>query len=193
MAWASSWETSAFANPDEGRVNSRNQAFSPMQVALNPSLEPWKSLQPNFTRKDERRDGSIHTLSRVDRMFIILPVAELRDIRCHASTVGSSGVWSVPSDHITVRLAIQCSRVIRRWLTQHPLFVSAHGEIQQDVTNDEDPFVALNQFREVAFSASTKARQAILTNTPTTLRAKFLDACTALRAYRNGLNGTIRH
>ena len=49
---------------------------------------------------------------------------------------------------------------------------------------DENPFIALDQFNEVAFSASTKTRQAILTNTPTTLGAKLLVACTALRAHK---------
>ena len=57
---------------------------------------------------------------------------------------------------------------------------------------DVDPFFALDQFKDVAFRACTKARQAILTNTPTTLGAKLLVACSALRAYRNGLTATAQ-
>ena len=53
---------------------------------------------------------------------------------------------------------------------------------------DEDPSVALNQFKEVAFRANTKAR----TKTSTTLRDKLFVTCTALRAHRNGLTDTIR-
>ena len=39
-------------------------------------------------------------------------------------------------------------------------------------------FVALNKFKDAAIRACAKARQAILTNTPTTLGAKLLVACT---------------
>ena len=115
------------------------------------------------------------------------------------TVLGPVGDRSAPSDHIPVRYTIVCRRVkqqdhpvIRRWLAQHPLFVSALDEAHQDMIYDEDPSVALNQFKEVAFRASTKAWQAILTKTSTTLRDKLLVACTALRAYRNGLTYTIR-
>ena len=77
---------------------------------------------------------SIHTLSRTDRFFTNLPTAELRDFQCHFHTVETVGDKSIPSDH-AVRLVIQCPRnslsdhpVIRRLLTQHPLFVCALHE-----------------------------------------------------------------
>ena len=47
--------------------------------ALPPSLAPSRLPSPLFTRKDVRRDGSIHTLSRKDRIFVNLPMTELRD------------------------------------------------------------------------------------------------------------------
>ena len=84
---------------------------------------------------DGERDGSIHTLSRVDHVFINLPMAELRDFRCQNHSVRSIGDRSVPSDHIPVRLAIECASpkqqdhpVIQRWLAKHPSFVSAPDE-----------------------------------------------------------------
>ena len=43
-------------------------------------------------------------------MFINLPMAELRDLWCHCHTVGSMGEKSVPSDHIPVRLTMECTR-----------------------------------------------------------------------------------
>ena len=151
--------------------------------------------EPNFARKDERRDGTIHTLSRIDR----ISSAELRDFQCHAHSMGSVGDRSAPSDHIPVRFTIVCPRVkqqdhpvTQRWLAQHPLFITALDEEHRNKMYEENPFIALNQFKEVAFSASTKARKAMLTNTPTTQGAKLLVACTALRAYRNGLTNTIR-
>ena len=57
---------------------------------------------------------------------------------------------------------------------------------------DAKPFVALDQFKDVAFRARIKARQAIIRNTPTTSGAKLLVACTALRACRNGLTATAK-
>ena len=57
---------------------------------------------------------------------------------------------------------------------------------------DVDPFVALSQFKDAAFRACAKARQAKRTNAPTTKGAKLLVACTALRAYRNGLTATVK-
>ena len=109
-------------------------------------------------------------------------MAELRDFQCHSHTIGTIGDRSVPSDH----------PIIRRWLTQHPLFISALGVEHRNMVYDVDPFIALDQFTEVAFRACAKARQAILTNTPTTLGAKLLVACTALRAHRNGLTATVK-
>ena len=48
-------------------------------------------VQPYFTRKNEKRDGSIHTLSRINCVFINLPVAELSTFLCHSHTTVSSG------------------------------------------------------------------------------------------------------
>ena len=85
--------------------------------------------RPCCSRKDSRRDGSIHTLSRTDRIFTIFPMAELRDFQCQSHTVETVGDRSIPSDHVRVRLIIECPRneqsdhpVILRWLAKHPLF-----------------------------------------------------------------------
>ena len=47
---------------------------------------------------------------RIDRIFVNLPMAELRDFQCHSLTVGTIGDLSIPSDHISVRLVIECPR-----------------------------------------------------------------------------------
>ena len=124
------------------------------------------------------------SISRIDRISVNIPMAELRHFQYHARTIGSVGDRSVPGDHIPVRLAIECPRVkhqdhpvIQRWLAQHPLFVSALGEEDLNMMYDEDPFIAMNQVKEVAFRACSNAREAILTDTG----AKLLVACTALR------------
>ena len=49
----------------------------------------------------------------------------------------------------------------------------------------------LTSSRKLPFGHVPRPRQAIVTNTPTTLGAKLLVACTALRAYRKGLAATV--
>ena len=78
-----------FSNGDATRAAALLAAFSR-------SLE---IAQPFFIRKDVRRDGSIHTLSRIDRDLLNLPIAELRDFQRHSHTIGITGDKSVPSDH----------------------------------------------------------------------------------------------
>ena len=84
-------------DPAEGRLKSRDQTFSDGDASraaapprhLSPAL--LRFAQPFFTRRVVRRDGSIHTLSRIDRMFLNLPMSELRDFQCHSHTVGTIG------------------------------------------------------------------------------------------------------
>ena len=148
--------------------NSRNQTFSDGDTSRAAALlaavaRSFEIAQPFFTRKDVRREGSIHTLSRIDRVFVNLPMADLRDFQCHSHTIGTIGDRSVPSiDHTPVRLVIECSRsehmnhpVIRRWPTQHPLFICALDVEHRNKLYDVDPFIALDQFR-----ACAKGRQA---------------------------------
>ena len=106
-------------------------------------------------------------------MFVNLPLAELRDFQGHSYTIGTIGDGSVPSDRIPVWLAMECPRskqqdhsAIRRWPTQHPLFISTLDEEHRSMMNDVVPFIALDQFKDVVFPARVKARQAIIRNTP---------------------------
>ena len=112
-----------------------------------PSTRSVKIAQPFFTRKGVRRDGSIHTSSRIDDIFVRPPMADLRDFQCHSHIVGTIGDKSISSDHIPVQLVIECPRkqqldhpVIRRWLTQHPLFTIALEVEHRNMLYDVDPF-----------------------------------------------------
>ena len=92
-------------------------------------------------------------------------MAELRDFQCHSHTIETIGDKSAASDHIPVRLAIERPRrkqqdhpVIRRWLTQHPLFISALDEEHRNMMYDVDPFIALDQFKDVAVHVPRPSR-----------------------------------
>ena len=123
-------------DPAEGRLNSRTQTFNDGDASRAAALfaaflRSVEIAHPFFIREDVRRDGPIHTFTRIDRVFLHLPMAELRDFRCQTHTIGTIGDISVPSDHIPVWLVIECPckkqsdhPIIQRWLTQRPLFVS---------------------------------------------------------------------
>ena len=47
--------------------------------------------QPDYTRRDATALGVIRTLSRIDRIFINLLVAEARDFHCYSHVYCKSG------------------------------------------------------------------------------------------------------
>ena len=73
--------------PKEGRFNSSNQNFTDgdaVKAALFRSFVPHvlEIAQPDFTRKDSAADGTLHTLSRIDKAFINVPLAEAGNFHC---------------------------------------------------------------------------------------------------------------
>ena len=66
----------------------------------------WKKTQPSFTKK-ESQDGTLRILSRIERPFINISVAEGRDFRCHAHVTDDLGDRSLPSDHVAIRSDIE--------------------------------------------------------------------------------------
>ena len=48
-----------------------------------------------------------HTLSRIDRAFINVRMAEARNVRCHSHLSDNLGEPSTPSDHVAVRIVVQ--------------------------------------------------------------------------------------
>ena len=63
--------------------------------------------QPDYTRKDSTALGVKGTLSRIDRIFINLPMAEARDFHCNSHVFENLGKRTIPSDHAAVRLVVQ--------------------------------------------------------------------------------------
>ena len=74
-------------DPEEGRFNVWNQTFTdgdPGKTAVFHSFCPHvlEVAQSDYTRRDATALGVFRTLSRIDRIFINLPMAEARDFRC---------------------------------------------------------------------------------------------------------------
>ena len=109
--------------PEERRFNVWNQTFidgDTGKTALFHSFFPHvlEIAQPDDTRRDSSALGIIRTPSRIDRIFINLPLAEARDFHCYRHVFENLGNRSVPSDHA----AVQCKR-IPSWMSKHPVFV----------------------------------------------------------------------
>ena len=82
--------------PEEGRFNVWNQTFTDgdaEKVTIFRSFFPHvlEIAQPDFTRRDSTADGTIRTLSRIERAFVDLPMAEARDFHCCSHVFESLG------------------------------------------------------------------------------------------------------
>ena len=64
---------------------------------------------PNLITREETPQalGVIRNLSRIDRIFINLPMAEVRDFHCYSHVFENLVKENIPSDHAGVRLVIQ--------------------------------------------------------------------------------------
>ena len=123
-------------DPEGGRLNVWNQTFTdddPVKTAVFHSFFPHvlEIAQPDYTRRDSTVLGIIRTLSRIDRIFINLPMSEARDVHCSFHVFENLGNRTIPSDHAAVRLVIQKptnrvhrSKRIHSWMSKHPVFCS---------------------------------------------------------------------
>ena len=106
--------------------------------------------QSDFSRSDSAALGDIRTLSRIDRIFINLLVAEARDSHCSSHVDENFGEKTFLSDHAAVRLLIQKpthrlhqNKRVPSWMSKHPMFVSILQQLHDDHRFSLDPFCAL--------------------------------------------------
>ena len=77
--------------------------------------------------RDAAADGTIRTLSWIDRAFINVPMAEARDFRCHSHVTDNFGERPIPSDHVAIRIDFRkpqdhcgTSGQVPPWMSKHP-------------------------------------------------------------------------
>ena len=121
-------------DPEEGRFNVVNQTFTDGDTGKTASLHSnfpniLEIAQPDYTGTDSSASGIIRTLSRIDRIFVNVPMAEVRDLHCYSHVFENLGNRTTPNDHTAVRLVIQKpdnqGRQIKRtpgWMPKHPVF-----------------------------------------------------------------------
>ena len=189
--------------PEEGRFNVWNQTFTDGDAG---KAAPFRSFfphvreieQPDFTRKDSTADGTTRTLSRIDRAFINLLMAEARGFHCYSHVFENLGKRSIPSDHAAVRVVIQKpttrahqGRRIPSWMSKHLIFCSILKQVSDDHQYPEDPSVDLADDKVILEKARWQTVRELSRKTPDILDAKLLVASSALRAYRNRHLGTL--
>ena len=129
---------------EEGRFNVWNQTFTDGdrgKTTVFPSFFQYvlEVAQPDYTRRDATALGDIRTLSRFDRFFVNLPMAEARDYHCSSHVVENLGKRTIPSDHAAVRLVIQKpthrghqNQRIPSWMSKHLIFCSILQQLHDD-------------------------------------------------------------
>ena len=87
--------------------------------------------QPDYTGRDSCVIGIVHTLSRIDCIFIDLPLAETRDFHCYSHVFENLGKRSIPSDIAAARVVIRKHTIrghqgkrISSWMYKQPVFCS---------------------------------------------------------------------
>ena len=187
---------------EEGRFNVWNLSITdgdPAKTAVFHSFFPHvlEIDQSDYTRRDSAAVGNIRSLSRIDRIFINLPIAEARDFHCSSHVVENLGKKTIPSDHAAVRLVIQKptsrrhqSKHIPSWMSKHPIFGSILQQLHDDHRFSPDPFCALAEFKVLQHKAKKITKRELSRQTPDCIGAKLLFTSAALRAYRNRHLGT---
>ena len=94
--------------------------------------------------------GIIRTLSRMDRIFINLPMAEAPDFHCYSHVFENLENRTIPSDHTAVRLVIQKptnrghqSKRMLSWMSKHIVFCLFLQQLPDDHRFSHEPFCAL--------------------------------------------------
>ena len=84
-------------DPEEGRFNVWNQTFTDGDPGKTAVFHSFFPLVLEVAQSAYRRKDSIRTLSRIDRIFLNLPMAEVRDFHC-SSHVDENFEKKIPSD-----------------------------------------------------------------------------------------------
>ena len=202
--WASFWVIFNICDAEAGRFNVWNQTFTdgdPRKTAVFHSFFPHvlEIAQSDCTRRDSSALGIIRTLSRIDRIFINLPMAEVWDFHCYSHVSENLGNRTIPSDHAAVRLLIhkpttweQSCKRIPSWMSKTYRFLF--------------PFAAASR-RPQVLSWSVLCTRRVQSYSWTRLRSRrfvnshgrhlaaseqnFSSSLLASRAYRNRHLGTL--
>ena len=170
-----------------------NQTFTdgdPREIAMFHSFFPHvlEIVQPDNTRRDSSAHGIIRTMSRIDRIFISLPMAEALCVHCYSHVFEN-----LTSCHSKTDTSRTPKQTYSSWMdvqTSHFLLPSATASRRPQV-----PllirFVRFAEFEVLLNKAEKLTIRELSRKTPDSIGAKLLAASAALRAYRNRHLGTL--
>ena len=143
-------------------------------------------LRNLITREGILSPGIIHTLSRSDRIFLSLRLAEARVIHCYSLVFENLGIRTIPSDHPAVRLVIQ-KPTTRGHISKRPVFCYLLQRLHDDHRCSAD----LADFELFLKRQKRQTVRELSRKTLVSLGVKLLIASTALRAHRNRHLGAL--
>ena len=145
--------------PEKGRFNVWNQTFTDVHTGKTAFPFSRMSLRwLNLTTRegDSTALGIIRTLSRIDRIFVIVLTAVARDFHCYSHVFENLENRTIPSDHAAVRLVLhkptnreQQGKRIPSWMSERPVFFSFLKRLHDDHRFSADPFGALAEFKDI--------------------------------------------
>ena len=174
--------------PEEGRFNVWNQTFTdgdPRKTAMFHSFflpHVLEIAQPDYTRRDSTALGIIRTLSRIDRIFINLPVAEARDFHCYSHVFENlgTGPFRVITQQYVLSLKGQQigdnrANAFQVGCPNIPFFALLQ-RLHDDHRFSTDPFSRLSQLQLQLLQTSTTSTSTTSTSTSTNYNFNFFNS-----------------
>ena len=133
--------------------------------------------QSDCMRRDSTAFGVIRTLSRTDRIFINLHMAEARDFHYYSHVFENLVKEDIPNDHAAVRLVIPLP-----WMSKHLIFALSCSSFMKTTDSLRTRFVwwlnlvLLHKAKEIT-------TRELLKQTPYCIGARIIITSTALRAF----------
>ena len=186
-----------FCDPEEGRFNVWNQTFTEGDPGKT-AVHVLEIVQSDCTRRDSKALGIIRTLSRIDRSFINLPMAEARYFHCFSHVFENLGNRTIASDHATVRLIIHKPKiedtranVFPAGCLNIPFSVPCCSSFTTTTVSLMIRLVLSQNSKFFLKKAKKQTVRELSRKSPDSTGAKLLIASTALRTYRNRHLGTL--
>lgn len=160
-----------FVDPTEGRLDTSSGTVvadrGELQKAFDELFPSFCEVPaPGYSRR-QFREGEVSLLARIDRVWLNLPTAMLR--QCHAQSHYSSSPLDplLPSDHAALLLRLQApsqhtggKRPIPRWVTEHEDFTAiAHDMLGEVASSTGDCWSKLRAASEAMRRAAKEVQR----------------------------------
>ena len=144
------------------RFGSRDERLAELLDGISGHLT--ETFQPDYTRRALER-GEYKGVSRLDRFYVAMPPAELRDRRPFCYTIGTVTSPNNMSDHIPVGLHLSAPNAsfsigerMARWIPSHPIYIEEVLKVINDIQLPTDPFSRISVISSALHDAGRAVR-----------------------------------